>query len=121
MREIDFNNLQPTELKDAAELVKAFTEYLENACSYNSSEAAFIATDIEDPYKADFVLEEYEQFCTVAGIKYEVRSCRTELSLCGIFPRREVDPFEFFMLIDTTTLEDNTVGSYWKATKKYII
>ena len=76
---------------------------------------------MENPYDAPFVLQEYEGNFTIDGIEYEVRACHTDFCYCGLFYLSDVQPFEFYMLFDTSTMSDGTVGGYSSATKKYLI
>ena len=121
MREINLEELNREDLKEIDELLEAFKDYLQIELGYDAEEAAVASTDMENPYTAPYVMEEFEGEARIAGDSYEVRFCYTDFSACGLFHLAEVPPFEFYMFFDKNTMPDTTVGSYKNATKKYLL
>ena len=121
MKTIDFDNIKACDLTDGDGLLEAYKTYLQEVLEYSEFEAEIAATDMENPYDAPFVLQEYEGNFTIDGIEYEVRACHTDFCYCGLFYLSDVQPFEFYMLFDTSTMSDGTVGGYSSETKKYLI
>ena len=122
MREINFDNLPGKDLIDHATISEAFRSYLMEVLEYDEDEADFVvSTDFENPYNAPFIMQDYEGTYTVEGKNYEVRSCRTDFCVCGLWHLAELPPFEFYMFFDLETLPDTTAGSYQRATKMYLL
>ena len=121
MKTIDFDNIKACDLTDGDGLLEAYKTYLQEVLEYSEFEAEIAATDMENPYDAPFVLQEYEGNFTIDGIEYEVRACHTDFCYCGLFYLSAVQPVEFSMFFDTSTMSDGTVGGYSSATKKYLI
>lgn len=122
MREIDLDKLTAKDLIDHTAISHAFKNYLMEVLEYDEIEADFVvSTDFENPYNTPFIMQDYEGEYSVDGKNYEVRSCRTDFCVCGLWHLAELPPFEFYMFIDLDTLPDTTVGSYQRATKMYLL
>lgn len=113
--------LKESDFVDERELVHAFEEYLKRELGYDDLEAALAAVDMEEPYNVPYVLQDYFDTLEVGDKTYEVRYCHTDFCYCGMFHLAGVTPFEFYMLFDTSTMEDQTVGSYSRAKKKFVV
>lgn len=103
------------------ELIEAFKIYLKRELGYNDDEAKIAATDMENPYMTPFIVQEYEEEIELDGIVYEVRSCRTDFSMCGLYYLADLTPFEFDMLIDMTNVEEELVSEYKAADKLFYL
>lgn len=122
MKKIDIDKLTANNLVDYAVLATAFKKYLMQVLFYDEFEADFVvSTDFENPYDTPFIMQDYEGTISLNGKEYEVRSCKTEFCSVGLFHLASEPPFEFYMLIDLETLPDNTVASYRKARKVYVV
>ena len=122
MREINFNNLTGKDLIDLAALTEVFKNYLMEVLEYNETEADFvIAADFENPYDTPYIMQDYEGEYTVEGKDYEVRSCYTDFTVCGMFHLEDKPPFEFYMFFDLETLPDDTIVAYQNARKMYLV
>ena len=121
MREVDFDSLKSSDLVDVEVLVEHFKDYLKRELDYSDVEAEIGAIDMNNPYRAQFIEQDYEGEFEIDGIEYEVRYCCTDFCLCGLFHLADVTPFEFYMLFDKSTMKDETVSSYMKSDKKFII
>ena len=117
----DIDEITEDELVDVDELVHAFEEYLMENRGYSKGEAELAASDMNDPYNAPYIYGKYEGTLHFNGVEYQVRYCITNFAMCGLFELDNMKPFEFYMLIDTTSMPDETVGSYTRAPKKYYI
>lgn len=113
--------LTEDELIDVDALVHAFEVYLIENRGYSKGEAEIAASDMRDPYNAPYIYQEYEGDLHFDAVKYQVRYCKTNFMMCGLFELADLEPFEFYMLIDTTSMPDETVGSYTRAPKKYYL
>lgn len=122
MKDIDFERLTENDLVSHDILAGEFIKYLVDEIGYDEKEAAFVAeTDFADPYDTPYIMQEYEGEFDISGITYEIMSCKTDFCSIGMWHMAEYPPFEFCMLIDTTTKPDNTIGSYQNARKMYIL
>ena len=121
MREIDFDNLKSSDLVSVEVLVERFKEYLKKELDYSDIEAEIGAFDMNNPYTAQFINQDSEGKIEIDGVKYEVRYCYTDFCLCGLFHLADIKPFEFYMFFDTSAMKDQTVGSYIKADKKFVV
>jgi hypothetical protein len=121
MREIDLDELTFDDLVDGDMLIAAFIGYLKETLDYTDDEAKMAATDMEDPYNAPYVMQDYEGIYEVDGVDYEVRSCYTDFCACGLFHLAGVEPFEFYMLFNAEDIEDESVSSYMNARKMFIV
>lgn len=122
MREIDFDNITPEELIDIDTLTGHFRKYLTETLGYEPGEADMITIEeFSDPYDAECIMQEYEGDYEINGKTYEVYSCKTDFGYVGMWHLTEFPPFAFYMLIDTGTMPDQTVGSYQNAEKMYIL
>ena len=122
MREIDLDAVTVEELLDHAAIAQEFKKYLMDVLGYDNGDADFVTrNDFANPYDTPFIEQDFEGEYTIGGKDYEVRSCKTNFMMVGLFHLADVKPFEFYMLFDKETLPDNCVGSYQKAEKKYII
>lgn len=121
MKKINFKKVSPTDLLSIEELLKEYAKYCCVIFDCNEASGEVMAADMAEPYDAEFVLQEFEGSYTIGGVKYEVYSCYTDYTLCGWFDLANEEPFEFYMLIDKSTLMDDTVFSYRNASKKYIV
>lgn len=121
MREIDLEKITPAELLSIEELLKEYAKYCCVIFDCNEAGGEVMAADMAEPYDADFVAQEYEGTYTIGGVNYEVRLCSTDFTRCGWFDLANVEPFEFYMLIDESTLQNDTVLAYRNASKKYIV
>ena len=121
MREINFDNVEEKDLFDYEAIAGAFKKYLMEVFFYDEGEADFVvSTDFENPYNTPFIVQDYEGQYTIGGKKYEVRLCRTDFCIVGLFHLACEPQFEFYMLFDLETLPDNSVGSYQNARKMYL-
>lgn len=118
--DIDLNKVQSTDFIDTDALVEAFKKYTMAELGYDEFGAEIAASDMKDPYNAPYIVQEYEGDYTIGGKAYSVRECKTDFMRCGLYELANVTPFEFYMLIDLDTLENQTVGAYTKAKKLYI-
>ena len=122
MREIDLDTVTAEELLDHAAIAQEFKKYLMDVIGYDDGDADFVTrTDFANPYDTPFIEQDFEGEYTIDGKEYEVRSCKTNFMMVGLFHLADVEPFEFYMLFDKETLPDNGVRTYQKAEKKYII
>lgn len=122
MREIDFTQITENDMITHEILSDAFKKYLMDAIGYNEVEASFVAeTDFADPYDTPYITTEYEGEYDIGSKTYEILSCKTDFCSVGMWQMSEKPPFEFCMLIDTASKPDNTIGSYQKARKMYIL
>ena len=122
MGRVSLNKLTSKDLIDHAALSEAFKTYLIKILKFDEYRADFVVSnEFENPYNAPFVVQNYEGSYTVDGKWYEVRSCHTDFCYCGLFHLANKKPFKFYMFFDRETLPDNTVGSYQKAKKLYLI
>lgn len=103
------------------ELVEAFKLYLKKELGYNDDEANIAATDMENPYSTPFIVQDYEEEIELDGIVYEVRSCKTDFCMCGLYHLADLTPFEFDMLIDMTNVEEELVSEYNAADKLFYL
>lgn len=121
MREIDLENLTSQDFIDYGAIAAKFKDYLMLVLGYEEYEADFIiSSDFENPYDTPFIMQDYEGTFTVDGKNYEVRLCRTDFRLVGLFHLVDVPPFEFYMFIDLDTLPNKSVGAYQNARKAYL-
>ena len=121
MREIDLDAVTGKDLVDHAAVAQAFKKYLMDVIGYVDGDADFVTrNDFENPYDTPFIEQDYEGDYTIDGKDYEVRSCKTNFMMVGLFHLADVEPFEFYMLLDKETLPDNCVGTYQSARKMYI-
>lgn len=121
MRDINLEKVSPAELLSIDGLLKEYAKYCCVIFDCNEASGEVMAADMAEPYDCDFVLQDFEGSYTIGGVKYEVRLCRTDFTRCGWFDLANVEPFEFYMLIDESDLIDETVLSYRSASKKYIV
>ena len=121
MREINFQELTSKDLVDQDALTAAYIDYLKEELGYSDWEAAIAATDLENPYDTEYILQDYEDNYTIDGTEYEVRFCHTDFRYCGLFHLADKPPFEFYMLFNVDSMPDGTVGSYSNAKKKFIL
>lgn len=122
MREINFDKITQEELIDIHTLTNHFRKYLTETLEYEENEADMIITeDFSDPYDTEFIMQEYEGDYKIGEKSYEVYSCKTDFGYVGMWHLTEFPPFEFYMLIDTETMPDQTVGAYQNAEKMYIL
>ncbi len=119
MKRVNISKLKQKDLLDNDALRKSFEAYLGISFDYTPEEAKIASTDLIDPYSAPYVVQDFEGEYTIDGTVYSVYACRTEFRLCGLFHLAYADPFKFYMFIDKSTLKDQTVGSYIKASKLY--
>ena len=121
MRKINLDALTGEELLDYATIAQVFKKYLMDVLGYDDGDADFVTrNDFENPYDTPFIEQDFEGDYTIGGKEYEVRSCKTNFMMVGLFHLADVEPFEFYMLFDKETLPDNSVGSYQSARKMYI-
>lgn len=122
MRDINRDNITGKDLIDYDGIASAYKKYLIDVMGYEEDEADFvIKMDFSNPYDTPYIVQDFEGDYTIDGKAYEVRLCHTDFGCMGIFEYAEIDPFEFYMLIDKETLPDNLVSTYQKARKMYII
>lgn len=122
MREIDFSQITENDMISHEILSGAFKKYLMDVIGYDEEEASFVAeTDFSEPYDAPYISAEYEGEYDIGSKTYEILSCKTDFCSIGMWQMAENPPFEFCMLIDIETKPDNTIGSYQKASKMYIL
>ena len=122
MRDIDLDAVTGKDLLDHAAIAQEFKKYLMDLIGYDDGDADFVTrTDFANPYDTPFIEQDFEGEYTIDGKEYEVRSCKTNFMMVGLFHLADVEPFEFYMLFDKETLPDNGVRTYQKAEKKYII
>lgn len=121
MRKFDFKNIKSSDLVDVEGLVEQYKKYLKKFLNYSDIEAEIGAIDMNDPYKAQFISQDYVGSYEIDGMEYVIRYCRTDFCRCGLFHLADVTPFEFYMLFEKASLKDQTVGSYVDANKKFII
>lgn len=122
MRDIDFDTITAEDFLDHADIAQKFKAYLMDVIGYDEDDADFVTrTDFANPYNTPFIEQDFEGEYTIDGKDYEVRSCKTNFMIVGLFHLEDVQPFEFYMLFDQATLPDNCVRSYQNADKKYII
>ena len=120
MRDIKLTETKFEDFKTNEELLDQYKEYLQDELGYSGWEVEMAASDLVNPYTAPYIVQEYDDNYDIDGIDYEVRYCHTDFRRCGLFHLADKKPFEFIMCIDTTTLEDKTVGSYSAAKKYYL-
>lgn len=122
MSKVNWRKLTSNDLMDHASISAAFKTYLIEVIGYSESEADFIiAADFANPYNTSFIMQDFERMVNVDGKEYEVRSCYTDFSACGLFHPAKVKRFKFYMLFDLETLPDQTVASYSKSKKWYLL
>ena len=122
MREIDFDSIRTEDLLDHAAISEEFKKYLMEELYYDEGEADFVvAADFSNPYDTPFIMQDFVGCYDFDGKEYEVRYCYTDFCACGLFHLADVCKFEFYMLFDSETLPDNTVGSYQNAKKLYLV
>ena len=102
-------------------LIEAFKDYLMREFDYDEEDATIASDDLQDPYNTPYILEDFQGRISIDGIDYEVRFCHTDFNYCGLFHMANAAPFEFYMLIDCSTLHGQTIGDYMKARKIYVI
>ena len=68
--------------------------------NYDEFEADNAASDMNDPYNAPFILQEYEGIYRNGEIEYTVRNCWTDFMRCGLFELANAKKFKFYMYID---------------------
>ena len=121
MREINLKEVVVTDLLEGMTLVEEFQNYCQKVLGYNYLDAKIASEDMKNPYDTPYVLQDYYGIANVEGTEYEVRFCYTDFACCGMFHLSDVEPFEFYMFIDCSTMQNKTVGEYRKAHKKYIL
>ena len=120
MRKLNYEKLKKSALTDLEGLKAAFIKYLMEKLDYFEGEAKYVAnTDMNDPYSAPYIVQDYDGNIVLDGEEYEVRKCHTDFCMCGMFHYADKTPFQFYMFILKSDLSDNTVGSYMKARKLY--
>lgn len=120
MRKIDFNKIKYSDLLDHSAISQEFKRYLMVVMEYSPEEADFVvSTDFKNPYNTPYITMEYEGCVKLEGKTYEILSCKTDFR--GMLYLRPDTDFEFFMLTDVDSLENNTVGAYAKADKMYLL
>ena len=117
---MDYENVKESDFLDVEGLKKEFKKYAKDVLGYNDFEAELAATDLDNPYDAEFIRQEFDGDVTIDGVEYEVRECKTDFCLCGLFEFANKPPFVFYMFFKAEDVADNLVGSYRKAKKKYI-
>ena len=122
MRNIDLDNISSKDLIDYDGISGAYKKYLMDVMGYEEDKADFvIKTDFLNPYDTPYILQDYEGNYTIDGKEYEIRSCRTDFCCVGMFDFADIIPFEFYMLIVKDDLPDDSVATYRKASKMYIV
>lgn len=95
---IVLDTLTGEQLIDGDSLIEAFKQYLRDELYFEEFEVVLVAEDMKNPYETPYILQEYKGDCEIAEILYSVRSCTTNISVCGLFHLADVKPFEFYML-----------------------
>lgn len=121
MKKLNVKKLKSSDLIDVEILVEHYKNYLKKELYYSDEEAEIASFDMNDPYTAEFIVQDYEGTFIIDGTEYSIRSCKTDFCRCGLYHLADVTPFEFYMLFDTATMKDKTVGSYMKAEKKFVV
>ena len=121
MKELDFATLTEENLVDLNALIDAFKAYVKQELGYDDIEAQIAAEDMENPYDAPYIMQDYVDTVTISGVRYEVRYCYTDYCACGLFHLADAKPFSFYMLFDESTLKSNSVRAYKKAKKMFIV
>lgn len=122
MREIDINNLTGKNLIDHNGISEALKNYFIETLGYDDFIAEFVVSeDFQNPYTTPYIVQEYVDEAFVDGKEYEVRWCRTDFCMCGLYHLAELPPFEFYMFIDRETMPDDSVSSYMNARKMYMV
>lgn len=122
MRDIEIEDIQAEDLIEIEKLQEEFKKYMINVLGYFEDEADYIISeDFKDPYETPYISQDFIGYTTVDEVEYEVRKCQTDFCACGLFHLAEKEPFEFYMLIDTSTLPDSIVFCYMGARKVYVI
>ena len=121
LKQLDFSTLTAEDLVDLNVLIDAFKNYVKREFGYDDIEAQIAAEDMENPYNTPYIMQTYMDTVEIAGVSYEARYCHTDFCACGLFHLASAAPFEFYMLFDTSTLSDQTVRSYARAKKKFVL
>ena len=121
LKDINLDELKKEDLKELPALIQAFKSYVKIELGYEDWEADVAAEDMEDPYNAPYIMQDYEGDITVDGVKYEVRYCYTDFCACGLFHLAGVTPFTFYMLFDKSTMKSRSTAAYTKARKAFVI
>ena len=121
MRNLDLDNLKKEDLVELPVLINAFKQYLQAVLGYDESEAEIAATDLENPYETPYIMQDYLGEIEIDGVPYEVRYFYSDFCACGLFYLASEVPFEFCMLFDQRFLQDQTVGAYMNAPKKFVL
>ena len=122
MKSIDLNKVTGKDLIDHEAIAQLFKQYLMDVIEYDEMDADFIVrSDFANPYDTPFIEQEFEGEYTIDGKEYEVRSCKTNFMMVGLYRLADAEPFEFYMLFDKATMSNSTVGAYQTADKMYII
>lgn len=121
LEELALWKLSEEDLVDVEGMMNAYEEYLKRELGYDDLDAALTAVDMEEAYDLPYVIQEYVDTYKIGESTYAARYCHTDYCRCGFFHLANVTPFEFYMLFDVATLKDNTVGSYSRARKKFVV
>lgn len=122
MRSIDLDKVTGKDLINHDAIAQAFKQYLMEVIGYDAMDADFIVrNDFANPYDTPFIEQEFEGEYTIDGKDYEVRSCKTNFMMVGLYRLADTKPFEFYVLFDKATMANSTVGAYQMADKMYII
>ena len=73
------------------------------------------------PTQGAFLSQDYEGDITVDGMEYEVRFCETDFCLCDLFHLANLPASSFYILFDQAPMKDQTMWTYQKMKKKYVV
>lgn len=116
MRSIYLSDFKKEDLVNGEALIEAYKNYLMEELGDDEWDAQNCANeDMSNPYDAPFVIQEYEGCVEIDGVSYEVRRCRTNYCMVGLFHLDKVKPFEFYMLLDQSE------GTYSEESTMYVV
>lgn len=121
MKRINLKRIKETDLISKDALLECYKAYLKNELGYDEFEVEIASMDMNNPYNFEALIQDYVGDCEIDGVEYSVRFCHTDFCRCGLFRLSDVNPFEFYMLFDKSTMSGNAVGAYMNANKKYIV
>jgi hypothetical protein len=113
-------DLEDSAFIDQSMLNQLFAEYMKKVLHFDDESVALFASDLEKLYGVPYLTQDYLEVIDRNGVKYEVRYCRANFSVCGFCSPR-TKAFKFYVLFDKSTMPDNTVGSYIDARKLFYV
>lgn len=115
-------NLVSSDLVKWEMLAHKFKRYLMNVLDYDKEEADFVIdVDFRDPFVVPYIDYDYEGDVAIDGVEYEVYNGTSAFENVGMFLEDGTPAFEFYTLFDKSTLKDDSLESYKKAKKAYVL